>query len=145
VEGPGDTGLAARIRETAGALHARERATPDKVHADRLHFLRLLKDGRATPLAEAAALLAYHVRNAERWWKRHRGGLAAPVAPPKRRSARERITPEAWAGLESEMRAGHVGGLPEAQAYLRLEWNVEYGIDAVSKLFKRRKTKLKTG
>jgi hypothetical protein len=57
----------------------------------------------------------------------------------------ERITPEAWEGLQAEMRAGRIGGLHEAQAYLRDTWHIAYGIDAISKLFRRRKTKLKTG
>ena len=57
----------------------------------------------------------------------------------------ERITPEAWAGLQAEMRAGQIGGLHEAQVYLRDTWHIGYGIDALSKLFQRRKTKLKTG
>ena len=43
------------------------------------------------------------------------------------------------------MRAGHIGGLHEAQVYLRDTWHIAYGIDAISKLFRRRKTKLKTG
>jgi hypothetical protein len=33
----------------------------------------------------------------------------------------------------------------EAQLYLRDTWHIAYGIDAISKLFRRRKTKLKTG
>jgi transposase len=67
------------------------------------------------------------------------------VASPQRRGMAERITPEAWEGLQAEMRAGHIGGLHEAQAYLRDTWHIAYGIDAISKLFRRRKTKLKTG
>ena len=43
------------------------------------------------------------------------------------------------------MRAGHIGGLHEAQVYLRNSWHIAYGIDAISKLFRRRRTKLKTG
>ena len=43
------------------------------------------------------------------------------------------------------MRAGRIGGLHEAQAYLRDAWHIAYGIDALSKLVQRRKTKLKTG
>jgi transposase len=43
------------------------------------------------------------------------------------------------------MRAGQVGGLNGAQAYLRDHWRIDYGIDAISKLFQRRKAKLKTG
>ena len=44
--------------------------------------------------------------------------------------------------------AGGDAGRPhrrEAQLYLRDTWRIEYGIDALSKLFRRRKTKLKTG
>ena len=63
------------------------------------------------------------------------------VAPPQHRGMVERITPEAWEGLQAEM----LGGLHEAQAYLRDTWHIAYGIDAISKLFRRRKTKLKTG
>jgi len=43
------------------------------------------------------------------------------------------------------MRAGRIDGLHEAQVYLRDTWHIVYGIDAVSKRFQRRKTKLKTG
>src|SRR5690349_2646764 len=71
--------------------------------------------------------------------------LAALLAPPQRRGAPERLSPEAWEGLQAEMRAGHIGGLHEAQLYLRDTWHIGYGIDAISKLFRRRRTKLKTG
>ena len=43
------------------------------------------------------------------------------------------------------MQAGHIGGLHEAQAYLRDSWHIAYGIDAISKQFRRRKAKLNTG
>jgi transposase len=90
--------------------------------------------------------LGYSVRTAQRWWQGYReGGLAGLLAPPQRRGMVERITPEAWEGLQAEMRAGHIGGLHEAQVYLRDTWHIVYGIDAISKLFRRRKTKLKTG
>ena len=71
--------------------------------------------------------------------------MAGLLAPAQRRGMAERITPEAWEGLQAEMRAGHIGGLHEAQVYLRDTWHIAYGIDAISKLFRRRKTKLKTG
>ena len=97
-------------------------------------------------ICQAAAALGYSVRTAERWWRRYcEGGLAALLAPPRRRGMVERITPEAWEGLQAEMQAGHVGGLHEAQAYLYDTWHIAYGIDAISKLFRRRKAKLKTG
>jgi transposase len=97
-------------------------------------------------ICQAAAALGYSVRTAERWWRRYcEGGLAALLAPPRRRGMVERITPEAWEGLQAEMQAGHIGGLHEAQAYPRDSWHIAYGIDAISKLFRRRKAKLKTG
>jgi hypothetical protein len=81
-----------------------------------------------------------------RWWQHYcADGLAALVAPPRRRGPVERLTPAAWAGLQAEMRAGHIGGLHEAQVSRRDTWHIDDGIDALSKLFRRRKTKLKTG
>jgi transposase len=134
------------IREDVGQLHAAERAARDKARADRVRLLRFLKEGRVASVSQAAAVLGYRVRTVQRWWQGYReGGLAVLLAPPPRRARTERLTPEAWAGLEAEMRAGHIGGLHEAQVYLRDTWHLGYGIDALSKLFQRRKTKLKTG
>ena len=70
---------------------------------------------------------------------------ATMLAAPPRGGRRERITAEAWAGLETELRAGRVARLKEAQAYLRDRHGIAYSLDAVSRLFKRRKVKRKTG
>jgi transposase len=59
--------------------------------------------------------------------------------------SRERITPEAWADLSAQMRVGAISRLKDAQAYLRERWGISYCLDGISKLFIRRKTKLKTG
>ena len=59
--------------------------------------------------------------------------------------SRERITPEAWADLSAQMRAGAIGRLKDAQAYLQEHWGISYCLDGISKLFLRRKTKRKTG
>jgi transposase len=134
------------IQEDIGQLHAAEKAARDKARADRVRLLRFLKEGRVAGVSQAATVLGYRVRTLQRWWQCYReGGLAALLAPPQRRGMTERLTPEAWAGLQAEMRAGQIGGLHEAQIYLRDTWHIGYGIDALSKLFRRRKTKLKTG
>ena len=134
------------IQEDIAQLQAAERAARDKTRADRVRMLRFLKEGRVGGVSQAAEVLGYSVRTAQRWWQCYReGGLAGLLAPPQRRGMVERITPEAWEGLQAEMRAGHIGGLHEAQVYLRDTWHIVYGIDAISKLFRRRKTKLKTG
>lgn len=134
------------IQEDVAELQAAEKAARDKSRTDRVRLLRFLKEERVPGLVEAAAVLGYSVRTVQRWWRCYgQGGLSALVAPPGRRGMVERITPEAWAGLQAEMRAGQIGGLHEAQVYLRDTWHIGYGIDALSKLFQRRKTKLKTG
>src|SRR5918994_4303819 len=134
------------IQGDIAQLQSAEKAARDKSRADRVRMLRFLKEGRVAGVSQAAAVLGYSVRTAQRWWQCYReGGLAGLLAPPQRRGLAERITPEAWEGLQAEMRAGHIGGLHEAQVYLRDTWHIAYGIDAIFKLFRRRKTKLKTG
>src|SRR4051812_37916687 len=134
------------IPESAADLYGLEQAERRTGRSDRVRMLRLLKSKTVPNVTQAAAVLGYTVRTLQSWWRSYRdGGL--PRLLPSRRPAggRERITPEAWQGLQDEMRAGHVGGLNEAQAYLRDHWHIAYGIDAISKLFQRRKTKLKAG
>ena len=141
-----ETVFSRQIQEDVADLKSREKDPFIKGIADRIRFLRLLKDGRAERLAEVAALLGYHLRTIQRWWQRYRdGGIAALLPGPPRRGASERITPEAWTGLQTGMTAGHIGSLHDAQVYPRDHWSIDYGIDAISKLFGRRKTKLKTG
>lgn len=141
-----ETVYSQQIAEDAADLKSREKEPFAKGIADRVRFLRLLKEERAAGLSEVSEVLGYHLRTVQRWWQQYReGGIAALLPGPPRRGAPERITPEAWAGLSAEMEAGRIGSLHEAQVYLREHWSIDYGIDAISKLFQRRKTKLKTG
>jgi transposase len=134
------------IVETVDALQARERAVRGQHAADRVKLLRLLKSGAARSVRQAAATLGYSERQAQRWWARYTaGGLAALLTVGRPGGSRERITPEAWADLRAQMRAGAIGRLKDAQAYLHERWGIDYCLDGVSKLFIRRKTKLKTG
>ena len=114
--------------------------------ADRVKLLRLLKSGAARSVRQGAAMLGYSERQAQRWWECYaRGGLAALLDVGWPGGSRERITPEAWADLSAQMRAGAIGRLKDAQAYLRERWGIAYCLDGISKLFIRRKAKLKTG
>ena len=97
------------IQEDIAQLQAAEKAARDKSRADRVRMLRFLKEGRVVGVSQAAELLGYSVRTAQRWWQCYReGGLAGLLTPPQRRGMVERITPEAWEGLQAEMRA--IGG-----------------------------------
>ena len=99
------------IPEDITQLHATEKAARDKIRADRIRMLRFLKEERVAGVSQAAEILGYSVRTVQRWWQSYRaGGLAGLLAPPGRRGMVERITPEAWEGLQAEMRAGHIGG-----------------------------------
>ena len=58
----------------------------------------------------------------------------------------EAVTPEAWAGLEEEMKAGRIAQLEDTRRYLADVHGIEYaGIASISALFQRRGVKLKTG
>ena len=103
------TAYALFIQEDVAQLHAAEKAARDRSRTDRVRLLRFVKEGRVPGIVQAAAALGYSARTAERWWRLYcEGGLAALVAPPQRRGMAERITPEAWEGLQAEMRA--IGG-----------------------------------
>jgi transposase-like protein len=103
------------IQEDVAQLQGAEKVARDKARADRLRLLRFLKEERVAGVSQAAEVLGYSVRTAQRWWQCYReGGLAALLAPPQRRGAKERISPEAWEGLQAEMRAGHIGGRPRS-------------------------------
>ena len=99
------------IQEDVARLQAAEKAARDKARTDRLRLLRFLKEERVAGVSQAAEVLGYSVRTVQRWWQCYReGGLAALLASPQRRGMVERITPEAWEGLQAEIRAGHIGG-----------------------------------
>jgi hypothetical protein len=115
------------ITESVAELQARERAVRGQRAADRVKLLRLLKSGTARS-----------VRQAQRWWERYvAGGLAALLDIGRPGGSRERITPAAWADLSAQMRAGAIGRLTDAQAYLHERWGIDYCLDAISKLFIR--------
>ena len=96
------------IQEDIAQLQAAERAARDKTRADRVRMLRFLKEGRVAGVSQAAEVLGYSVRTVQRWWQCYREGGLAGLLAPQRRGLAERITPEAWEGLQAEMR--DIGG-----------------------------------
>lgn len=139
-------GYGMAIAESEAALLAQQRAARGHRSADRMKLLRLLKSGRERRLAGAAAALGYSERPAQRWWGMYRrGGLAALLPEPRWGGSHERITSAALEALGAELRAGRIARLKDAQTCLRDHWGIPYCLDAISGLFKRHKTKLKTG
>ena len=134
------------IQEDPAELARLERRYRSGPLADRLKMLRLLKLGAYRSRRALSDVLGYSERHLQRWFNTYRtGGLAALLARERPSGRRERITPEAWAALEAEMKAGRVASLKEAQRMLEERFSIGYTIGGLSDLFRRRKTKLKTG
>lgn len=135
------------ITETEDELAAAERRLRGRPAAARVRMLRLLKGGAAPTLGACAPLLGYSPRQLARWWAAYRGGgLAALLAEKPRPGKASRLTPEALAGLEGELRAGAIATLADARAYLAERWGIAYGsLNGVWWQFRKHGIKLKTG
>ena len=135
------------IRESEPDLATVEQRVRGQPIAPRVRMLRLLKSGQVASLAACAPLLGYSVSQLQRWWATYRaGGLNALLQRRTPTGKRSRLTPEAWAGLQAEIRAGRIAQLADAQRYLREQWRIEYrSLNGVWWLFKQRRVRLKTG
>ena len=136
-----------QIPQSTTALLMLEKQLRGRPVADRVKLLRLLKSGTIRSLRAAAPVLGYSERQLQRWWAIYTTrGLDPLVQRPPRLGRQEQVSPEAWAALAVEMRAGRVARLKAAQRYLREQWRTDYrSLNGLSQLFKRHKTKLKTG
>jgi transposase len=135
------------INESPEQLAKRERQYRSSPVGDRLKMLRLLKEGTYRSRRKLAGVLGYSERQLKRWFDAYReGGLEALLDRSAPGGRAEEVTPEAWAGLEDEMKAGRIARLDDAWRYLADVHGVQYaGISSISALFKRRGVKLKTG
>lgn len=134
------------IEEPPEELAKRERQHRSSPVGDRLKMLRLLKGGTYCS-RRLAGVLGYSQRQLGRWFNTYReGGLEALLERGVPGGRAEALTPEAWAGLTEEMKAGGIARLEDARGYLAEEHGVEYaGISSISALFKRRGVKPGTG
>ena len=134
------------IQEAAEDLARLERCHRSGPLEARLKMLRLLKTGAYTSRLQLAPMLGYSRKQLQRWWRAYReGGLDALLERGTPGGSTERITAEAWAALEAEMKAGRIARLKEAQQFLRERFSIRYTVGGLSALLRRRKTKLKTG
>jgi transposase len=137
---------ATAIRESAGALAARERQLRGRRTQVRVRMLRLLKSGAVPSLRACAPLLGYEQRQLGRWWQAYeRGGLAALLVERRSPGKPPRMTAEAWAGLTAERRAGRLARLADARRYLRETGGIAYSTSGMAGYLRRRRVKLKTG
>jgi transposase len=141
------TAYPAVIAESEEELAAAERRLRGRPPAARVRLLRLLKAGEAATLGAGARLVGYSPRQVARWWAAYRaGGLGALTRERPRPGKASRLTAEALAGLEAEMRAGRIATLEDARRYLRDRWGIEYAsLNGVWWQLRKHRIKLKTG
>lgn len=135
------------IRESAEELETLERAQRDSGLAKRLQVLRLLKSGQCRSLRAVAPVVGYHRQQIGLWLAQYRkGGLDALLERKPRPGKSPKLTSEAWAALQEEMRAGRIGTLEEARRYLESRWNIVYGsVNGIWWHFRKFRVRLKTG
>lgn len=135
------------IAEPATELADLERSHRGQPTETRLKMLRLLKDETYRSRRQLAGVLGYCERQLGRWFATYReGGLEALLDRGQPGGSSEKVTDEAWAGLEEKMKAGEIARLEDARRYLEEEHGITYaGIQGISMLFQRRGVKRKTG
>ena len=134
------------IRESDSELAALERQRRRHPTADRIKMLRLLKSDTFRSRRALAPVLGYSQRQLQRWWDAYQaGGMEALLVYESCGGSQERITPEAWATLMEEMKAGRIATLKQIQSYLHQQWGIDYRVGSISRLLQRHKVKLKTG
>jgi len=135
------------IQESEEDLTKLEQRLRGQKVADRVRMLRLLKSGAVNSLKDCAPLVGYSVTQLTRWWECYRAaGLAELLKQQKPVGQTSKLTPEAWEGLMSAMRAGHIATMQDARDYLEREWAISYqNGKSLWWLFKKHRVKWKTG
>jgi transposase len=136
-----------QISQSTTALLALEKRLRGRPTAERIKLLRLLKTQTLRSLRAAAPVLGYSERPLQRWWATYTPrGLEALGRWQPRPGRHAQVSPEAWAALAMEMRAGRIARLNEAQQYLHAQWGIDdHSLNGLSQLCKRYTTKLKPG
>jgi transposase len=113
----------------------------------RIRMLYFLKVGQVGSRRKLTDILSCSERSLQRWWSTYREkGLESLLYYGSPSGYDEYVSEEAYSALEEEMKAGRIAGLREVKNYLSEHWNVIYkDVSAISRLFKRRGVKLKTG
>src|SRR5438034_185460 len=113
------------IQESEEELTRLEQRLRGQKTADRARMLRLLKSGTAKSLKDCAPMVGYSVSQLTRWGERYRAeGLAGVLKRQKPAGKASRLTGEAWAGLQAQMRAGHITTMQDARNYLERECRI---------------------
>ncbi len=135
------------IKEELEELIDLERHHRNSIIGSRIRMLRLLKQGQAKSVDEAAHLIGYSWRHAMRWLGSYRQhGLEALLDPPKKRGGKaELMTPAAWDALNEALAGDRIATLQDAREVLAKHGVTYASASSIFTLFKRYKIKNKSG
>lgn len=132
------------IKEDADTLLAEEKASPQGKIRQRLQILRLLKSGQAETMEQVSKLVGMTKDHAAKLFQRYRREGLESFIRLDYKGRRSYLTSEQEQHLQSAD-APHFHTLAEGQAWIAEQYKVAYTIGGVSVLFKRLRTKKKTG
>ena len=112
-----------------------------------MRFLRLLKNGEAKTVGQAAQKIHYSQGHCQRWLRSYREeGLKALLEPQKKAPGlTERMTPAAWESLTKALAKGEIATYKQARAFLAKQGVIYKDDTSILKLFRRHQIKSKLG
>jgi transposase len=133
------------IKEDVEELKSLEKQQKDARLRDRVRFIRLLKEGRATTQPQAGEMVGLKRRRSQQLWKQYQiEGLSSLLSTAYKGS---------WAKLDSQQQACLLQRLDQDDIFTQqqiIEWvqaemGITYTQGGMSQLLSRLKVKLKTG
>lgn len=132
------------IKESEPALQRLEKAQAKAILRDRMRFLRLLKSGECTSLAEAGRQIGLKLRASEKLWRKYREEGTQGLLDYPFKGYSGRLSQEQQQQLEEEL---HSAGLQSLQAgchFVEKTFGVSYTPAGIRYVFERLKIKKKT-
>jgi DNA-binding CsgD family transcriptional regulator len=129
-----------RIIESLAALRALEKQHKGSPQAERVAFLRLLKEQPSRTLAESARLLGRSEPTLERWLRAYRnGGLSSLLEISKGGNSRPpRLPEEGIRALAHKVHAEGVRNIGALRAWVKEEYGVEYSRQGMQYLLREK-------
>jgi transposase len=132
------------IKENEEELRALERHQVKALLRDRMRFLRLLRSGECTCLAEAGKQIGLKLRASEKLWRKYREqGIEELLAYPFQGS-KGKLSKKQMQQLQEELHSARFQSLHQGCAYVEKTFGISYSLPGIRYVFGRLKVKKKT-
>lgn len=132
------------IKESAPALRLLEKAQASALLRDRMRFLRLLKSGECTSLAEAGRQIGLKLRASEKLWRKYREQGTQGLLDYPFKGYSGRLSQEQKQQLEEELYSARLQSLQEGCHFVEKTFGVSYTPAGIRYVFQELKIKKKT-